>query len=165
MPRENTKKVSLVTEKIEYDNMGEVIRRAREETYRLETEPPYVKLYLDTLCTFKGLSTTLNPILTEFLRYMSFADGGQVIYLNIELKKQIAASTKKTLKRIEQALTEFVKTGIFKRKGTSTYQVNPHLFGRGEWRDIKSIRATFDFVTGKVETDITRESLERTGTE
>lgn len=132
-------------------------------------EPNYVKLYLDTLLTFKSLSKTLNPILMEFLKYMSYAsvydpNGGQVIFVNAEMKRRIAMQTGKTVKRIEQAITEFVKANVFKRIATGTYQVNPSLFGKGDWKDIKSIRATFDFNTGEIITDIDNEiacSLEK----
>ena len=64
------------------------------------------------------------------------------------------------MKRIEQALTEFVKTGIFKRIATGTYQVNAELFGKGEWKDIKNIRATFDFGNGTIETEIIKNEEE-----
>ena len=81
-------------------------------------------------------------------------NGGQIIYLNAALKKNIALAAGKTVKRVEQAITDFVKTGIFARIATGTYQVNAELFGKGDWKDIKNIRATFDFARGTVETEI-----------
>ena len=85
-------------------------------------------------------------------------NGGQIIYLNAEMKRQIGLSTGKTVKRIEQALTDFVKTGVFKRIATSTYQVNAELFGKGDWKDIKNIRAIFDFGKGEIQTEIIKET-------
>lgn len=136
---------------------GEILEQ--EFIHRRGAEPPFIKLYLDCLCDFKGLSKSLNPILLEFLKYMTYANtsdpnGGQIIYLNAALKKNIATATGKTVKRIEQAITDFVKTGVFARIATSTYQVNAELFGKGDWKDIKNIRATFDFGKGTIETDI-----------
>lgn len=144
-------------------NSGEVINE--EFIHKRGAEPPFVKLYLDCLCDFKGLSKSLNPILLEFLKYMTYANtnepnGGQVIYLNAALKRNIATATGKTVKRIEQAITDFVKTGIFNRIATSTYQVNAGLFGKGDWKDIKNIRATFDFGEGTIETEIITEDNE-----
>lgn len=140
---------------------GEIIEQ--EFIHKRGTEPPFIKLYIDCLCDFKGLSKSLNPILLEFLKYMTYANsndsnGGQIIYLNAALKKQIAFSTNKTVKRIEQAITEFVKTGVFNRIATGTYQVNAELFGKGDWKDIKNIRATFDFKNGTVDTEIIKEN-------
>lgn len=140
---------------------GEVLQE--EYIHKRGVEPPFIKLYIDCLCDFKGLSKSLNPILLEFLKYMTYAssndpNGGQIIYLNAELKRQIAKSSEKSIKRIEQAITDFVKSGIFSRIATGTYQVNAELFGKGDWKDIKNIRATFDFGAGTVDADIIKET-------
>lgn len=139
------------------NDTGEVIKQ--EFIHKKGCEPAFVKVYIDCLCDFKGLSKSLNPILLEFLKHMTYAGatelyGGQIIFLNAALKRNIAANTGKTVKRIEQAITDFVKSGIFKRIATGTYQVNANLFGRGEWKDIKNIRSTFDFGNGTIETEI-----------
>lgn len=127
---------------------GEVTRH--KTIYKLADEPDFVKLYIDCVLTLKGLKKGLNPILLGFLRFMSYADingieGGQIIFVNKMMKQTIADSLGVTVKRIDQAITEFVKGGIFKRIAVGTYQVNPNLVGKGEWKDIKNIRATFDF--------------------
>lgn len=129
------------------------------------SEPDYVKLYLDCVLVLKGLGKGFNPILVEFLKYMSYADigktgGGQTIFVNKMLKEQIAKELGLSLKRIEQSITEFVKTGIFKRLGVGTYQVNANIFGKGEWKDIKNIRATFDFTTKAIFADIVKHEEE-----
>ena len=38
----------------------------------------------------------------------------------------------------------------------ATYQVNPNIFGKGDWTDIKNIRATFDFGSKEVIADIVK---------
>lgn len=156
IPLKTDDKVTYERTVIDHVN-GEILEQ--EFIHRRGAEPPFIKLYLDCLCDFKGLSKSLNPILLEFLKYMTYANtsdpnGGQIIYLNAALKKNIATATGKTVKRIEQAITDFVKTGVFARIATSTYQVNAELFGKGDWKDIKNIRATFDFGKGTIETDI-----------
>lgn len=122
-------------------------------------EPPFVKLYLDCLLTFKDLSKSLNPILAELLKYMSYANlidshGGQMIYLNAEIKRLVAEAVGVTVKRVEQAITDFVKAGVFRRVATGSYQVSAKLFGRGDWKDISNIRALFDFANGEVIAEI-----------
>lgn len=131
-----------------------------KKQYKIESEPEYVKLYLDSLGQFKGWQLGLNPILLEMLRRASYADsdlGGQVIYLNKILKEQIGKKCNVGYKRVEQAITSFVKAGAIRRIGVGTYQFNPYLFGKGEWKDIKNIRAAFDFGTGEVIADIVKE--------
>lgn len=146
------------------NDTGEI--RNQEIVYKQSPEPNFIKLYLDCLCSFKGISKSLNPILIELLQHMSFAslqdpEGGQIIYLNAELKRRIAKNTNKTVKRIEQALTDFVKANVLKRIAIGTYQVNANLFGRGEWKDIKNIRAKFDFANGTINAEIIKTTTEQ----
>ena len=158
------RKVIKTYDKVTVDNTtGEVIRE--EYVYKRSAEPHYVKLYIDCLCDFKGISKSLNPILLGFVKRMSYANpdkefGGQILYLNAAFKKVVAAECGVTVKRVDQAITDFVKSGIFARVATATYQVNPEMFGRGRWKDIKNIRAKFDFGAGTVETEIIRDGEE-----
>ncbi len=128
---------------------GEI--KEQSTTFIQAAEPSFVKLYLDCYCAFKGLPQSIPPILLEFLKHMSYADkeqneGGQIIALNKYIKESIAANTNTSIKRIEQVITQFCKAGIFRRIATGTYQVNPEIIGKGEWKDIKAIRsANFDF--------------------
>ena len=159
LPMKTENKVTYERTVIDRES-GDIIEQ--EFIHKRGAEPPFITLYLDCLCDFKGLSKSLNPILLEFLKYMTYANtsdpnGGQVIYLNAALKRNIANATGKTVKRIEQAITDFVKTGVFARIATGTYQVNAELFGKGDWKDIKNIRATFDFGNGTVQTEIITE--------
>lgn len=165
--RKNTETVTYQkeTEKAIIDrNTGEVLseEKSSSKTIRLETEPPYVKLYLDCLSQFKGMQLSLNPILLDFVKRANYADpdeeeGGQLIYVNKAMKEAVAKKCNVSLKRVEQALTEFVRKKIFKRIAIGTYQVNPNLFGRGEWKAVKAIRATFDFNTGEAYADIVKD--------
>jgi hypothetical protein len=86
--------------------------------------------------------------------------GGQLIILNTFVKEEIIERINIKMNTLDQGLTRFVKSGILKRVGLSTYQANPEMFGRGEWADIKAICATFDFKAGTVTAEITTESDE-----
>ncbi len=93
---------------------------------------------------------------------MSYSDinrkyGGQIIYVNKAMKTAIATKVGLSIVSVNNAITDFVKKGIFKRVDVGTYQVNPNIVGKGEWKDIKNIRATFDFANKEVVGDIVRE--------
>lgn len=143
---------------------GEVLES--KVVYKTQTEPEYVKLYIDCILTIKGLRKGLNPIFLAFLPYMSYADingqdGGQIIFVNKAMKTVIAQKLNLGIDSINKALSEFTKAGIFKRLTVGTYQVNPNIVGKGEWKDIKNIRATFDFAKKEVVADIVkREEIE-----
>lgn len=138
---------------------GEVV--SSKTVYKTQTEPEYVKLYIDCVLTVKGLRKGLNPIFLAFLPYMSYADingqgGGQVIFVNKAMKDIIAQKLNLGIDSINKALSEFTKAGLFKRLTVGTYQVNPNIVGKGEWKDIKNIRATFDFGSRDIVADIVR---------
>ena len=84
---QNTQKELIVD-----NTTGEVTQEAHKtsKTIRFETEPPYIKLYLDCLSRFKDMQVSFNPILVEFLKRASYADdldGGQIIFTNKGNKK------------------------------------------------------------------------------
>lgn len=133
-----------------------------EKQKSTETEPICVKRYLDCILGFSGLSRTLNPILLEFLKRSTDVEGGsQVIFVNKAMRKLIAKNCGISESRVLQAITEFIRCGIFSRIDTATYQVSENLSGLGECSDIVSIRARFDFDTEEVKTEIIRKSRKK----
>jgi predicted transcriptional regulator of viral defense system len=86
--------------------------------------------------------------------------GGQLIIINRFVKEQIGKKLSIGINMIDKSLSALCKSQLLKRVGTGTYQVNPHVFGKGEWRDISAIRATFDFNTGEVEAEIIKQEEE-----
>ena len=54
------------------------------------------------------------------------------------------------MRRLEQAITTWVKNRVLIRVARGIYQVNPFIFWRGDWRDIANLRATFNFSEGSV---------------
>lgn len=147
----------IYTEVITDRETGEAI--SSKTVYKTQSEPEYVKLYLDCVFAVKGVRKGLNPIFVEFLEYMSYADtddefGGQIIFVNKALKMRIAKRLGLTIYSIDKALSEFVKSGLFKRVAVGTYQVNPSVVGKGDWKDIKNIKATFDFGAKEIVADI-----------
>ena len=85
---------------------------------------------------------------------MTYANKQQLIILNSFVKEEIAAklgwSMKTFQQRFARELNKLVRAGIIKKYKTSTYQVNPELIGKGDWKDIRKLRATFNLETGKV---------------
>lgn len=146
---------------------GEVTSSATRKTQhiRYSKEPSYVKLYLDHLSRFKGAQLSLNPILAEFLKSATYADsnapeGGMLLFLNKPLKQIIARRCGVSLGRVDNAVTEFVKKGYMRRLEIGMYQFNANFFGKGEWKDIENIRATFDYGTGEAVAEIVKKEEE-----
>jgi hypothetical protein len=54
-----------------------------------------------------------------------------------------AATLKISTKSIDNALCEFVKTGLLIRLGRTDFELNPFLFGKGDWKSIRECRESF----------------------
>ena len=134
---------------------GEVKEQSEQHTEMLyaETEPAYIKIYIDTILKFKGISSSLNPILISLCKHMNFADGGQIVYVNKYVKERICEDCNVSIKRVEQAVRQFTEGGILMRVSRGVYRVNPYIISRGSWEDIKVLRGKFDFMTGEFEAE------------
>jgi len=145
-------KKRILYEETELDSStGEVLKR--KTSLQFPKEPAYVKLYFDCLGVViqnDGLNESLNDMLLEVLKMGSYADEDQTVTLTSYQKKKICDKTGKSPRRLEQAITIWVKNGVLRRISRGTYRINPFIFGKGEWRDICNLRASFNFAEGSV---------------
>ena len=132
---------------------GEIVKEELSSITKNEIEPDYVKVYLNTLCAFKGLSKSISPVLFEFCNYMTWANDNtnrQIIIINKFVKEQVASKVGLKIDRINKILAEIVKSQIFMKMDgqRGVYIVNPYIIARGDWKSIKTLRAEFDFIEG-----------------
>jgi len=137
------------TETVITDN-GELKYHQENLLIQYDTEPNYVKLYLDTVLYLSDLPKGYSGILFAFLKYMTYSNasslhGGQVIYFNSAMKKAIASDLNISISRINHAISDFTKGKLLERIDVGTYRVNPYLFGKGDWQDISEIRMKVTF--------------------
>lgn len=129
-----TKRVVQQTERTTTDHeTGEVKSETTENVYTFPKEPAYIKLYLEDLEKIYGLPNSSSPVLYELLRQMNY-DG--LINLNSTVKNIICEKVGYKYQTLKNYLNTLVKTDVFRNVGRGVYQPNPHLFGRGDWRDI-----------------------------
>ena len=129
---------------------GEVLKR--ETTVQFSKEPGFFKLYFDCLGVYiknDGLSASLNDMLRS-PSPCKLCTRRAIVHLGAYDKEQICKATHKSMRRLEQAITTWVKNRVLIRVARGIYQVNPFIFGRGDWRDIANLRATFNFSEGSV---------------
>jgi len=140
MPRINQR-----TETITLTEAGELLAYDTNTTYSVGNEPPYVKMYLDTILYLKDLPKGYNPILLSILKRLPWANQEQGIAINASVKRMMAKEIGCSVTRIDHALTDFVKGELLYRIDKGLYNVNPMLFGRGEWADIAKLRLEITF--------------------
>lgn len=142
------------------DSNGEVKEQTSKSTtkIRVEQEPDFVKLYIKDICKLNDIPTTGNNILNELLKYMGYDN---LVLLPSGVKKKITEDLDLGKSTLDNTLGKLVKKDILKREGVGMYKLNPYLFGRGSWKDIKGIRATWTYnENGRVISDIAVEREE-----
>lgn len=170
------RKINQTAERIETNADGELQSYQKDTSFYVDTEPPYVKMYLDTILYLKDLPRTHNPILHCVLMRIPWANQTQDIAINAHIKRQIAEEVGCSISKVNNALSDLVKGEVMYRVGVGTYQVNPHFFGRGQWTDIEKLRLSVTFdgkgttIMGEIErknrpVDDTPLPMKSTGTE
>ena len=125
----------------------------RVKTQSASTEPYYVKLYFEAWAAFKGKGPLNSDLLVRLLPYMTYASEGQRVVLNPAVKKQIARDmgwsgkdSRSLLSRVNHELAKLGKTGVIRKIDRDIWEVNPEVIGRGDWKDIRELRATFNVI-------------------
>jgi hypothetical protein len=142
------KKVSKeVQETVTNDNGEKLFQKHIQESY-VSKEPDYVKVYLDNILLINNLPSGIQKTLNVLLKRMAYDN---IVVLNAYIKKQMAQELGfSTVQSLNNNINKLVKEGIMSRKGTGTYEMNPFLFGRGSWDNIKQIRFEVIFEEGKI---------------
>lgn len=174
----NKRKINQINERIETNENGEVKNYQKDTSYYIDAEPPYVKMYLDTILYLRDLPRTHNPILHCILMRIPWANQNQDIAINAHIKRQIAKEVGCSESKVNNAISDLVKGEVIYRVGVGTYQVNPNFFGRGQWTDIERLRLEITFdgrgktIMGEIEKksknkneNLLLETLRTTGTE
>lgn len=120
---------------------GEVLEETSTNVFRLPSEPPYVKMYLDDLCGLINVPDGHKALLINLLRRLDYEG---YIVLSPRSRKEIARSMNIADQTFRNRLNELCKTGVIHRESTNEYLVNPMYFARGEWRKICAQREAFE---------------------
>lgn len=147
-------KVRQSIESIVVKENGDVISQTIKKKVSWESEPPYIKLYLQDVLYFQDMPKSHENILFELLKRATYAgekDGMQV-GLSSGIKKIIAKNLGlKSVHSIDNSLYELVKGKVIFRVDTGVYNLNPVFFGKGDWQDVARLRLeiNYDEIKGK----------------
>jgi hypothetical protein len=149
--------MSLYEERKEVRNheTGEICETSVFKNIRHDNEPSYIKLYVSDLCKLNDIPKTGNAVLNELLR---LTDYNNEIILNAGIKKRITEKLKIKKGSLDNNISKLKKHKILVNVERGIYMLNPNLFGKGKWEDIKKLRIEWEYSeTGrevkKVETD------------
>jgi hypothetical protein len=140
----STKKVIFEEHSQEVDyQTGELTNSKIVKIAKIDREPDYIKLYLKDISALKNIPKTNNEILYELFKLANYDTN--LIVLNSYLKNMIADNLNIKFQTIQNAITKFVKEEILIRQGVGTYLLNPYLFGKGSWNNLKELRLTITY--------------------
>ena len=148
--------IETVLKEIVDEDTGEIRQvpvEIRTRSIRYEEEPEYVKLYIKTVGVFTDLKGTSSRLFYELAKRMEYANKEQIVFLNPQLRKFIQDDMGIKKSAFDKALRELREKELIRRVANNTFAVNPTYVGKGGWSDIKKLRASFDFITGNIETD------------
>lgn len=127
-------------------NSGEIISEQEAITsIEFEREPDYVKLYLDDIVRLKDLPPASAKLLLLIVRNMGY---NNIFQAYKPLKMMIIQELGITMNTLNQQISNLKKAGILlpmEEFGRGLYLVDPNLFARGSWKNIKSLRLIIDY--------------------
>lgn len=123
---------------------GEVVKNHESKTSSKEVEPNFVKLYLDDIGRLHGLPPYVSKLLHALAKSMGYKN---VVPMYKPIKEMICADIGIAMESLNKAVVILTKEGILipVGNGRGLYMMDPHLFGRGRWEDIKSLRLSIDY--------------------
>ena len=106
----------------------------------VESEPPYVKLYLDDIVMLHDLPKSCSDVLFALIKNSMTYSNTLIInnYIKDEVVKMLGYKSRQS---VSNAITKFIKADILRRISSGVYTLNPHLFARGAWKDIQCMRS------------------------
>lgn len=119
---------------------GEIVETSTTNIFRLPSEPPFVKMYLDDLCVIVNAPDSLKTLLLHMLRRLDY-DG--YITLSPRSRKDIGKSLGIADQTFRNRLNDLCKKDLIRRVSTNEYQVNPNYFAKGEWKSVCEQRKAF----------------------
>jgi hypothetical protein len=141
--KDNLKKIAKTeTNTIIDAKTGEIIATEQTTISYGEKEPAYVKLYVDDVVRLVGLPPSTTTVLMEII--------GNIGYQNIfaayaPVKRMICKTLDININTLNKAIQNLYQKGILLRVERGVYIVDPNLFARGKWEDIKTLRLTIEY--------------------
>lgn len=120
---------------------GEIYKEINSKTTKIPKEPPFIKLYLEDLIKLNNLPKSNSSVLYELVKLVNY-DGE--INLSPFSKERIVKILKiKNPKSLDNSIQQLVKTDIMKRIGRGCFILNPNLFAKGNWNDVRKLREKY----------------------
>jgi len=121
---------------------GEIKKSIHTNVSVKESEPQFVKLYVDDVGRLMNLSPSGSKVLNMLVKNMNYYN---MVTLVKPVKEMMCAELKISLKTFENEKDKLYQKGLIIRKARSLYIIDPELFGKGKWENVKKIRMIVEY--------------------
>lgn len=121
---------------------GEIKTTETFTKQKIEAEPPFVKLYLNDVCSLNHVPKSQEDVLRHLLKKLDYEG---FITISKRYRLQICEALSIKPQTLSNKIQELCKSGLIKTVGPNEYEANPFFFGRGQWVDIYHRRQKGDF--------------------
>ena len=149
---------------------GEILSTEHDRTFKSvrDSEPSYIKFYLQDTERFDLLKRGTEKLLKELFKYISYNDNR--IYLNSTIRKTISDKLNIKEQTLSNGLNELKTQQLLIHLDKNVYMANTLYFGKGEWAKLKKHRKNIGIevkkiiVNGKI-TEVTNFNFDKCGNE
>ena len=117
---------------------GEINEEFNLTTIKIPKEPPFIKLYLEDLVKLNNLPKSNSSVLYELVKLVNY--NGEINLSSFSKERIVKILKIKNPKSLDNSIQKLVKTDIMKRIGRGCFLLNPSLFAKGSWNDIRRLR-------------------------
>lgn len=118
------------------------VKKTEITQFKTDVEPDFIKLYTKDITKLFGLPKSSNSILYQLLRVMDYDN---CVALGKHRKEAIANELGITTSTLYNIISIFCKEKIMIRISATEYILNPNLFGKGRWTDIKQLQVLLEY--------------------
>lgn len=138
------KKVSkvVVNEILDKETGDVVLEETKIQSFSIDREPDYVKLYLEDVSRLKDIPQGMNKVLFELMKGVSY---NGIVMAYKPVKQIMCKNMGISMNYLNKCIDEFYKKGILIRYARGVYIADPNLFAKGSWKDIKNLRLVIEY--------------------
>lgn len=125
------------------EETGEIVlNETIRESFLIEREPDFVKLYLEDISRLKDVPQGMNKVLFELMKAINY---NGIIMAYKPVKELMANNMGISVNYLNKCIDEFYKKGILIRYARGVYIADPNLFAKGSWKDIQNLRLVIEY--------------------
>lgn len=136
------KLIFAATEEILDSETGEIIRRKKFTSTLIEKEPPHVKIYLEDIAKINDLPPAASKVLNILVQNMGY---NNMVPMLKPFKEVICHSLDIKMNTLEKVIALLKEKHILHTFSRGLYILDPYLFAKGRWEDIKNLRLIIEY--------------------